>query len=99
MPYADPARRREYDAARKSGQRAQGWTKKRMDTRLTPAAIEMTKDIRGQFNEVVTEVRTADGSALGLEASSTSSNQISPLLDSPIIVCREHSSWILARCA
>lgn len=68
MPYADPERRREYDAERKRRQRAQGWTKKRVDTRLTPAAIETTKDIHGLFNEAVEEVRTADGSALGLEA-------------------------------
>jgi hypothetical protein len=68
MPYADPQRRREYDAERKRRQRAQGLTKKGKDVRLTPAAIEMTNDIHGLFNEVVTEVRTADGSALGLEA-------------------------------
>jgi len=28
MPFADPKRRREYDAERKRRQRAQGWTKK-----------------------------------------------------------------------
>lgn len=68
MPFADPARRREYDAARKRRQRAQGWTKKRMDTRLTPAEIETTEDLRGLFDEAVAEVRNADDSSLKLEA-------------------------------
>lgn len=39
-----------------------------MDTRLTPAEIETAEDIQGLFNEVVAEVRTADGSSLGLDA-------------------------------
>ncbi|HYC19392.1 MAG TPA: hypothetical protein VEF35_02065 [Candidatus Bathyarchaeia archaeon] len=68
MPFADPTRRRAYDAARKRKQRAQGWTKKRMDTRLTPVEIETAEDIKGLFNEVVAEVRTAEDSSLGLEA-------------------------------
>jgi hypothetical protein len=68
MPYKDPEQRRAYDAAYKQKQRAQGLTKKGMDTRLTPAAIAMTKDVHGLFNEAVTEVRTADASELGLEA-------------------------------
>jgi hypothetical protein len=61
MPFADPARRREYDKARKQKQRAQGRTKKGLDTRLTPTEIETAEDIQGLFNEVVAEVRTADG--------------------------------------
>jgi hypothetical protein len=68
MPFADPQRRREYDKERKQKQRAQGRTKKRLDTRLTPAEIETAKDIQGLFNEVVAEARTADHSSLGLEA-------------------------------
>lgn len=42
--------------------------KKRTDTRLTPAAIETTKDIHGLYNEVVAEARNADASSLKLEA-------------------------------
>ena len=67
MPYADPARRRAHDVARKRRQRAQGWTKKRMDTRLTPAEIETTEDLGDLCDEVVEELRNADGSALELE--------------------------------
>jgi len=67
MPYSDPKRRREYDAAYKRRQRARGLTKKGVDTRLT--AIEIgTEDVCGLFNEVVAEVRSADNSALPLEA-------------------------------
>ncbi len=66
MPYADPARRRAFDAARKRRQRAQGWTKKRVDMRPTQAEIETSEDLRGLFNEVVTDLRHADD--LKLEA-------------------------------
>jgi uncharacterized coiled-coil protein SlyX len=68
MPYADPGRRREYNKAYKRMQRAQGLTKKSIDTRLTALEIETAKDIQGLFNEVVAEARTADHSSLGLEA-------------------------------
>ena len=44
-----------------------GWTKKRMDTRLTPAEIETTEDLGDLCDEVVEELRNADGSALELE--------------------------------
>jgi hypothetical protein len=64
MPYADPARRRAYDTAYK--RRTEGWTKKRMDTRLTLADIKTT--LRGLFDLVVAEVRTADTSSLQREA-------------------------------
>ena len=68
MPYADPARRRAYDAARKRRQRAQGWTKKRADMRLTALEIKNAEDLSGLFNEAVAEVRRADDSSLPLEA-------------------------------
>ena len=68
MPYADPERRREYNKTYKRKQRAQGLTKKSIDTRLTALEIETAEDLRGLYNEVVTEARNADGSALGLEA-------------------------------
>jgi hypothetical protein len=68
MPYADPARRRAYDADRKRRKRAQGWTKKRVDMRLTALEIKNAEDLSGLFNEVVAEVRSADNSALPLEA-------------------------------
>ena len=68
MPYADPERRREYNKTYKRMQRAQGLTKKSIDTRLTALEIETAEDLRGLYNEVVTEARNADGSALGLEA-------------------------------
>jgi len=68
MPYADPARRRAYDADRKRRQRAQGWTKKRADMHLTALEIKNAEDLSGLFNEVVAEVRSADDSSLQLEA-------------------------------
>ncbi len=68
MPFADPARRREYDAARKRRQRAEGWTQKRTDTRLTLAEIETADDVSGLYNEAVAEMRNADDSSLKLEA-------------------------------
>jgi uncharacterized coiled-coil protein SlyX len=39
-----------------------------MDMRLTALEIKTAEDLRGLFNEVVTEARTADGSSLALEA-------------------------------
>ena len=66
MPYRDIEQRRAYDAARKRRQRAQGWTKKGGDMRPTQAEIETTEDLRGLFNEVVTDLRHADD--LKLEA-------------------------------
>jgi len=68
MPYADPARRRAFDAARKRRQRAQGWTKKRVDMRLTALEIKNAEDLSDLYNEVVAEVRSADDSSLQLEA-------------------------------
>ena len=68
MPYADPERRRAYNKAYKQRQRAQGLTKKSIDTRLTALEINTAEDLRGLYNEVVTEVRNADGSSIGLEA-------------------------------
>ena len=68
MPYADPARRRAYDADRKRRKRAQGWTKKGADMRLTALEIKNAEDLSGLFNEVVEEVRSADNSSLQLEA-------------------------------
>jgi hypothetical protein len=38
-----------------------------MDTRLTPAEIETTEDLGDLCDEVVEELRNADGSALELE--------------------------------
>ena len=67
MPYADPERRREYNKAYKRRQRAEGLTKKSIDTRLTAPEIKTAEDVRGLFNEAVTEVRNA-GSSLELEA-------------------------------
>jgi len=64
MPYSDPARRRAYDTQYK--RRHRGWTKKRTDMRPTQAEIETTEDLRGLFNEVVTDLRHADD--LKLEA-------------------------------
>lgn len=68
MPYADPQQRREYDAAYKRKQRAQVLTKKGLDMRLTALEIKNAENLRDLFNEVVTEVRTADNSSLELEA-------------------------------
>jgi ribosome-binding protein aMBF1 (putative translation factor) len=68
MPYADPQRRRAYDAARKRRKRAQGWTKKRADMRLTALEIKNAEDLSDLYNEVVEEARNADGSSLQLEA-------------------------------
>ena len=68
MPHADPARRRAYDAARKRRERAGGWTKKRLDTRLTALQIETARDVCDLFNEAVAEVRTTGNSSLQLEA-------------------------------
>jgi hypothetical protein len=67
MPYADRARRRAYDAAYKRRQRAEGLTKKRVDMRLTPAALEITNVTHGLFKEVVEEAQNADESSLRLE--------------------------------
>jgi hypothetical protein len=68
MPYANPERRREYNKAYKRMQRAQGLTKKSIDTRLTARELETAEDFRGLVNEVVAEARNADGSSLDLEA-------------------------------
>ena len=68
MPYSDPARRRAHDAVYKRRRRTEGWTKKRIDTRLTPAEIETAHNLRGLFNEVIAEVQNADDSSLQLEA-------------------------------
>jgi hypothetical protein len=67
MPYKDITQRREYDKAYKQKQRAEGLTKKGMDTRLTAIEIETAEDLRDLFNEVVAEVRNADSSSLDLE--------------------------------
>ena len=66
MPYADPERRRKYNKAYKRMQRAQGLTKKSIDTRLTALEIKTAEDLRGLFNEVVDEARNADGASLEL---------------------------------
>jgi hypothetical protein len=68
MPYANPERRREYNKAYKRMQRAQGLTKKSIDTRLTPLKLTTAEDLRGLVNEVVEEARNANGSSLTLEA-------------------------------
>jgi hypothetical protein len=68
MPYRDPTRRRAYDAAYKRRRRAHGWTKKRIDKRLTPTQIKDAEDLRNLFNEVLVEVQDADDSSLKLEA-------------------------------
>jgi hypothetical protein len=67
-PYADPQRRREYDKERKQRQRAEGRTKKGVDTRLTALEIKNAQDLCSLINEVVAEARNADGSSLELEA-------------------------------
>ena len=68
MPYANPERRREYNKAYKRMQRAQGLTKKSIDTRLTPLKLKTAEDLRGLVSEVVAEARNADPSSLTLEA-------------------------------
>jgi polyhydroxyalkanoate synthesis regulator phasin len=68
MPYANPERRREYNKAYKRMQRAQGLTKKSIDTRLTPLKLTTAEDLRGLVNEVVEEARNANGSSLTFEA-------------------------------
>ena len=68
MPYANAERRREYNKAYKRMQRAQGLTKKSIDTRLTPLKLKTAEDLRGLVNEVVEEARNADASSLTLEA-------------------------------
>ena len=68
MPYANAERRREYNKAYKRTQRAQGLTKKSIDTRLTPLKLTTAEDLRGLVNEVVEEARNANGSSLTLEA-------------------------------
>jgi hypothetical protein len=68
MPYANAERRREYNKAYKRMQRAQGLTKKSIDTRLTPLKLKTAEDLRGRVNEVVEEARNADASSLTLEA-------------------------------
>jgi hypothetical protein len=59
MSYTDPKMRREYDAAYKQRQRAQGWTKKRFDKCLTAPATEITEGVCDLFNEIVTETQNA----------------------------------------
>ena len=49
-------------------QRAEGRTKKSIDTRLTALEIKTAEDLRGLFNEVVDEARNADGASLELAA-------------------------------
>ena len=68
MPFADPQRRREYDKERKQKQRAEGRTKKRLDTRLTALEIKNAQDLCCLINEVVDEARNADGASLELAA-------------------------------
>ncbi|MGZ4852672.1 MAG: hypothetical protein ACXV3D_05730 [Halobacteriota archaeon] len=68
MPFKNQQRRREYDKAYKQRQRADGLTKKRIDTRLSESEIEAVENVRGLLNEVVDEARDADSAALGLEA-------------------------------
>ena len=68
MPYADPESDPEYDKAYQQKQRAHGWTKKRLDTRLTALEIKTAEDLRGLINEVVAEARNADGASLELAA-------------------------------
>ncbi len=67
-PYADPERRREYDKERKQRQRAEGRTKKRVDTRPTALEIKNAQDLCALVNEVVAEARNADGASLELAA-------------------------------
>jgi len=67
MPYKDPEKRREYDKAYKQKQRAEGLTKKGLDTRLTETEVETAEDLRDLLNEVVAETRDADSASLGLE--------------------------------
>jgi uncharacterized coiled-coil protein SlyX len=67
-PYANPARRREYDKARKQKQRAEGRTKKGLDTRLTALEIKTAEDLCSILNEVVAEARNADSASLELAA-------------------------------
>ena len=64
MPYADPQQRRAYDKERKQKQRAEGRTKKRLDTRLTALEIKTAEDLCSIINEVVDEARNADGASL-----------------------------------
>jgi uncharacterized coiled-coil protein SlyX len=68
MPYANAERRREYNKAYKRMQRAQGLTKKSIDTRLTALELKTAEDFCGLVNEVVAEARNADSSSLTLEA-------------------------------
>ena len=68
MPYKDREQRREYDAAYKRRQRAQGRTKKGVDRRLTAPEIEMTKDVCDLYKEIIAEAQNADVSSLTLEA-------------------------------
>jgi hypothetical protein len=70
MHYANPARRRAYASASKRTRLARGWTKIRIDTRLTALENETAEDPRGPFNAAVTEVQNADSSSLRLEATS-----------------------------
>jgi len=66
MPYTNLEQRRKYDKRYKQKQRAQGWTKKRFDTCLTPTT-EITEGVCDLFNEIVTETQNADESSLKLE--------------------------------
>ena len=67
MPYRDETRRREYDKEYKRKRRLAGWTKKRVDKRLTDVEVATASDICGLLNEVVTETREADSASLNLE--------------------------------
>ncbi|HYC19254.1 MAG TPA: hypothetical protein VEF35_01375 [Candidatus Bathyarchaeia archaeon] len=47
--------------------RSQGWTKKRLDNRLTENEVATAGDLRELLNEVITEARDASGASLALE--------------------------------
>jgi uncharacterized coiled-coil protein SlyX len=66
MPLSDPEQRRAYDKAYKHKVRAQGWTKKGIDNRLTSLEIKTAEDMRILVNEVVAEARNADSASLSL---------------------------------
>ena len=67
MPYKDRTQQREYDKAYKRRQRAQGWTKKGLDNRLTESDFETAHYCRDLLAEVITETREADSVSLSLE--------------------------------
>lgn len=64
MPYKDTTRRREYDKTYKRRQRAQGLTKKGVDTRLTESEVETAEDLRDMLNEIWAETQAADSCSL-----------------------------------